>query len=149
MVVLVDQTTGLATGTFALKQAKDAQDVSTKKEIELLAQLDHENILKLEDHFKSGGNAFVVTEFCGGGDLEQVINQHKSHGKCISPELVWKWSCQMLKGMNYLHQNRKMHRDLKPANIFIMTDGTSIKLADFGLAKDDAGVTTNMPTGCP
>lgn len=42
---------------------------------------------------------------------------------------------QLLQGLLHCHERRIMHRDLKPSNLLVDTDGTTLKIADFGLAR--------------
>ena len=48
------------------------------------------------------------------GDLEQYIKKTKESNTQINSNLVYRWSIQMIKAINYLHENKIMHRDIKP-----------------------------------
>lgn len=41
---------------------------------------------------------------------------------------------QVMHGLNYLHQNNYTHNDLKPSNILVLSDGVTVKIADFGVS---------------
>lgn len=102
------------------------------REIKLLQELNHPNIVKLLDVFHLNGMLYFTLEY-GPIDLENlIINQRDKiilephHVKCIMK--------QILNGLSYLHSNWVMHRDLKPSNMVITADG-HIKIIDFNSAK--------------
>ena len=142
----MDKNTGSEVGPFAMKRLRGQLGESFKREIEMLGRLNHENILGLVDHFRTYDHHFIITEFCGGGDMKSFIDKYKSSNQCIPPFLVWKLGSQMARGLRYLHSNKNMHQDLKPANI-LMTDGSDLKIADFGIANNDAGSTVMSHSG--
>ena len=48
--------------------------------------------------------------------------------------------CQVCEALDYAHQEQVIHRDIKPSNIFLMADGRTVKVGDFGISKVlDAG----------
>jgi eukaryotic-like serine/threonine-protein kinase len=83
--------------------------------------------------FDSGewaGHPFLVMELLEGATLQDTIKQQVQ-----PPSQVLDWSLQLLDGLAAAHAQTVLHRDLKPSNIFLTTSG-SIKLLDFGVAKD-------------
>merc|ERR1719204_1370866 len=54
----------------------------------------------------------------------------------LSASLVQSLSKQLLEGICYCHANRMFHRDLKPQNLLISADGSTLKIADFGLGRE-------------
>jgi serine/threonine protein kinase len=83
----------------------------------------------------------IVMEYCDGGDLRGKINLFKENKKEIDDSLVVIWMAQVGMALSFCHNRNIMHRDLKPENIFLMKDGKTCKLGDFGVAK--ALATTN------
>ena len=90
-------------------------------EIELLAKINHPNIIKFEDHISDNirNEILIVFEFCPDGDLERVINIWKTENKYYSTNsshtnLLLNWLTQLASAINYLHTyNPKiMHRDV-------------------------------------
>ena len=117
------------------KEATKQQDDDKKflKEIEVLALLDHPNILKILEYFYDDSNYYVVTELITGGELfDHVQKQHNfsENRVCLIME-------QLFSVVRYLHSKGIVHRDLKLENILVESmsntdDEIIIKLIDFG-----------------
>mmetsp|Transcript_40618 Transcript_40618/g.63577 ORF Transcript_40618/g.63577 Transcript_40618/m.63577 type:complete len:504 (-) Transcript_40618:75-1586(-) len=121
----------------AVKHCKDAvrQGKSILREVRLLARLHHENLLHLVDFpavpSPDFSDVFLVLPYMPA-DLHKVI-----HGKQnLSDRHVQAITCQILRGLCFLHRAGVAHRDLKPANILLNSD-CSLKICDFGLARGD------------
>nr|XP_048307915.1 cyclin-dependent kinase 3 isoform X1 [Myodes glareolus] len=101
------------------------------REISLLKELRHPNIVKLLDVVHREKKLYLVFEF-----LTQDLKKHMESAP--TPELplnvVKSYLSQLLQGLNFCHCHRVIHRDLKPQNLLINEFG-AIKLADFGLAR--------------
>ena len=67
-------------------------------------------------------------------DLKKFMRA-KGQTATLPREQAQSFLYQILQALIYLHQHRIFHRDLKPQNLLVNTEGTSIKLADFGLAR--------------
>lgn len=70
-------------------------------------------------------------ELCEGGNLADLLK--KTTGP-RDPAMAFRLFCQILNGVEILHQNGIVHRDLKPGNIFVDGDKQLLKIGDFGLA---------------
>eukprot|EP01031_Cornospumella_fuschlensis_P028939 gene28939-34928_t len=103
---------------------------STLREITLLMQLDHENVVKLENVVMDRVRINLVFELIDG-DLKKYMEGHKDR---LPQKLVQSFTLQMLRGIEYCHSMGVMHRDLKPQNILVTNSGR-LKIADFGLAR--------------
>eukprot|EP00462_Mataza_sp_D1_P025638 CAMPEP_0175137698 /NCGR_PEP_ID=MMETSP0087-20121206/9951_1 /TAXON_ID=136419 /ORGANISM="Unknown Unknown, Strain D1" /LENGTH=393 /DNA_ID=CAMNT_0016420545 /DNA_START=39 /DNA_END=1220 /DNA_ORIENTATION=- len=127
----------LATGNIvALKkmrlESEDEGVPSTAiREISLLRQLDHQNVVKLLDVVHGDKKLYLVFEY-----LDQDLKRYMDciDRKMLHPMLVKSYLYQLLRGLAYCHSHRILHRDLKPQNLLIDRQGT-LKLADFGLAR--------------
>ncbi|KAM3146403.1 hypothetical protein pb186bvf_001372 [Paramecium bursaria] len=101
-----------------------------EKEIEILAKLDHPNIIKLVDSKRTQNHFYLVFEFCEHGDLDA-----KNTKDGVLPEKeIRKIIQQLALALEKMHSLRIVHRDLKLANILVSRN-FQIKLADFGFAK--------------
>ncbi|MCG3173704.1 MAG: Serine/threonine-protein kinase PknD [Myxococcota bacterium] len=103
------------------------------REANVMAMLNHPNIVRLIEHGDNGKNYFIVMEFLEGGDLWKAFEE----GKLTYP-LIIRAITHILDGLAFAHQHGIIHRDLKPSNVFFDREGVA-KLADFGLAKMPAG----------
>ncbi len=98
------------------------------QEYELIAELEHPNIVKIFDLGVSDDHAHIAMEYLPGGDLKQKIQ------KGINEQDAVDYIQQIGSALAKVHEVGVLHRDLKPGNIMLREDG-SIALIDFGLAK--------------
>jgi len=110
---------------------------SFRKEIDILAMLDHPHVLKLYGAVVDDDNICIVTELVPGGSLFDLIHTKP----LLKPEAVIVIGTGVCKGMTYLHSMGIIHRDLKPGNLLMgavqSPSGPQlvVKVADFGLAR--------------
>ncbi|KAH3871880.1 cyclin-dependent kinase 1-like [Dreissena polymorpha] len=102
------------------------------REISLLKELQHPNIVCLEDVLMQENKLYLVFEFLSM-DLKRYMDTIPS-GQFMDKMLVKSYTYQVTQGILFCHQRRVLHRDLKPQNLLIDNNGV-IKLADFGLAR--------------
>jgi serine/threonine protein kinase len=100
------------------------------REIIVLKQLRHDNVVHLRDVVLETGRLYLVFELVHM-DLKKLMD---SYDVPLQPSLVRSYVAQILDGLAYIHSMGIMHRDLKPQNLLVTKSG-SIKLADFGLAR--------------
>jgi len=98
------------------------------QEYEMIAELDHPNIVRIFDLGVSDDHAHIAMEYVPGGDLKQRIRQGILEDDAIQ------YTKQIASALARLHALGILHRDLKPGNIMVRADG-SLVLIDFGLAK--------------
>jgi serine/threonine protein kinase len=98
------------------------------QEFELIAELEHPNIVRIHDLGVSDDHAHIAMEYLDGGDLKQRIATR------MTPATAVHYFRQMVSAIAEIHSVGILHRDLKPANIMLRADD-SIALIDFGLAK--------------
>lgn len=101
------------------------------REIKLLREFKHENIIELVDCFTTPDLAVCLVYECAFTDLEKII---KNKAIPISLADTKKHLLSLLTACDKIHNRWILHRDLKPDNLLFMKDGT-MKLADFGLAR--------------
>mmetsp|Transcript_13329 Transcript_13329/g.29143 ORF Transcript_13329/g.29143 Transcript_13329/m.29143 type:complete len:319 (+) Transcript_13329:84-1040(+) len=121
----------------AMKESKDSSEEGVPstaiREVALLKELSHPNVVRLLDVLCSTTKLVLVFEF-----LEHDLKKYmRSVGAMLEPRVVQSLTFQLLDGIQFCHSNRILHRDLKPQNLLInRTDrGLVLKLADFGLAR--------------
>ncbi len=95
--------------------------------------LNHPNILIIHDIGESNGLQYIVSEFIDGETLSARIRR----GRVSMAEAV-EYSIQIASALAASHKAGIVHRDVKPDNVMVRRDG-SIKVLDFGLAKDTGG----------
>jgi serine/threonine protein kinase len=99
------------------------------REIRVLAQLDHENLVRAFDAGKDGNVYYLITEYVPGTDLRRLIRS----GGPLSMQQAATIISQAAKGLGHAHQQGLIHRDVKPGNILVTPEGHT-KVSDLGLA---------------
>lgn len=106
-----------------------------REEIFIMCQLDHPNIVRLEEVYESHTEIYLVQELCLGGELFDRLDEqpdyHYTEGECA--RLVK----QMMCAVRYLHSKGIIHRDLKLENFLFSNTlpDSELKMIDFGLSK--------------
>uniref|UniRef100_A0A3B4APJ9 Serine/threonine-protein kinase PLK n=1 Tax=Periophthalmus magnuspinnatus TaxID=409849 RepID=A0A3B4APJ9_9GOBI len=108
---------------------KQHQREKMSSEIAIHKSLNHPNVVGFHGFFEDDDFVFVVLELCRRRSLLEL---HKRRKAVTEPEARY-LMMQLLKGVQYLHNNRIIHRDLKLGNIFL-NDDMDLKIGDFGLA---------------
>jgi formylglycine-generating enzyme required for sulfatase activity/tRNA A-37 threonylcarbamoyl transferase component Bud32 len=144
----------------ALKMILSAEFATTEELIrfmiegEMLARLNHPNIVHVFEVGRQDGNPFIALEYVAGGTLADFLKDHSLPVR-EAAALVELLAC----AVHHAHLNGIIHRDLKPANVLLdhaPSAGPSLgnpKIADFGLARPVAGspslTTSGMVIGTP
>lgn len=116
-----------------LQKSKDFSAKLFKHEVDILADLEHENILQVIESFEDAACFYLVTVACKGGELfDRIVDNTFDFTEKMAAKLVR----TMLDSIKYIHDKGIVHRDLKPENyIFETTDPNSrMILIDFGCA---------------
>eukprot|EP00747_Dinoflagellata_sp_TGD_P164001 gnl/TRDRNA2_/TRDRNA2_183343_c0_seq1.p1 gnl/TRDRNA2_/TRDRNA2_183343_c0~~gnl/TRDRNA2_/TRDRNA2_183343_c0_seq1.p1 ORF type:complete len:317 (+),score=68.77 gnl/TRDRNA2_/TRDRNA2_183343_c0_seq1:43-993(+) len=119
----------------AMKNMKlDAQEEGVPstaiREIALLKELSHPNVVRLLDVFCKPNKLVLVFEFLEN-DLKKYM---KALNGRLTPATIKSFGYQLCKGVEFCHSNRIIHRDIKPQNLLI-DSRMRLKIADFGLAR--------------
>lgn len=102
------------------------------REISLMKELKHENIVSLYDVIHTENKLMLVFEYMDR-DLKKYMDLRGDRGQ-LDYVTIKSFMQQLLRGIAFCHDNRVLHRDLKPQNLLINNKG-QLKLADFGLAR--------------
>lgn len=104
------------------------------KEIRLVQQLDHPNIIRYLDSFIEDNQLHLVFEYAEAGDLKRQLRKAREREARFDERVIWKYFSQIAEALRHMHERRVMHRDLKPANVFLTLNGT-VKVGDLGLGR--------------
>ena len=110
-----------------IKNEKSMQKIFN--EVEILANLNHANIIKLYEIFENDKYYFFVTEFAEKGDLLRLIDNNGTFNEAQS-FLILK---DLVESLKYLHSKSILHRDVKLDNI-LLNSRYKVKLCDFGIS---------------
>lgn len=107
----------------------DGDRTRISREIKILRQIRHPNIIQLYEIIETPNKLFLITEFAPNGELfDYIVNKTRLKEKEAS-----KFLQQILCAVEYLHSIGIVHRDLKPENL-LLDHNYSIKVVDFGLS---------------
>jgi cyclin-dependent kinase len=127
-----DRVTGeiLALKKIRLEAEDEGIPSTAIREISLLKELQHENIVRLCDVVHTEKKLTLVFEYLDQ-DLKKYLDVCDGG---LDQNTVRSFLYQLIKGVAFCHHHRVLHRDLKPQNLLINREG-ELKLADFGLAR--------------
>jgi serine/threonine protein kinase len=112
-----------------------------RREMQIMANMSHENIIKLEQFDEDDMGMYLIMEYFDGIEIDDYL---KNKIGIFPEEKAKPIMTQILRAFDFAHKQGIVHRDIKPANILINSDGTKIKILDFGIAKmkDDISMQT-------
>ncbi|XP_045502837.1 cyclin-dependent kinase-like 1 isoform X2 [Colias croceus] len=100
------------------------------REIRMLKNLKHPNLVNLIEVFRRKRKLHLVFEYCDHTVLHEMEKYPAGCPELLSKQIIW----QTLQGVAYCHRHNCIHRDVKPENILLTSDGV-VKLCDFGFAR--------------
>jgi serine/threonine protein kinase len=103
-----------------------------EREAQLIASLQHPNIVAVYDFGDTGNLTYLVMQYVGGGTLRDKLRG----GRALDPRQAILYCQQMARALHHAHLRGIVHRDVKPQNMLISTsDSNQLLLSDFGIAK--------------
>ncbi|XP_060628877.2 striated muscle preferentially expressed protein kinase isoform X1 [Anolis sagrei] len=115
---------------------------SARRELGILAQLDHERVVYFHDAFEKRNALIIVMELCTGDELLERIARKSS----VNESEIRSYMRQVLEGINYLHHHGILHLDIKPENLLLAEPGSDqVRICDFGNAQE---LTPDEPQYC-
>ncbi|RAL15624.1 putative Ste20-like serine/threonine protein kinase [Aspergillus homomorphus CBS 101889] len=137
----VDKRTGasVAIKIIDVENAEDeVEDII--QEIAILSELNSPYVTRYHGSFLKGSSLWIVMEFCSGGSCSDLMRPGT-----IPEEYIMIILRELLRGLDYLHSDKKLHRDVKAANILLTSNG-QVKLADFGVSSQLSATMTKKNT---
>jgi len=102
------------------------------REAEMAGQLRHPGIVTVYDAGEDDGIAWIAMEHLQG----QILNQHALPDTLLPTATTLEIVARVADALDYAHEHHVIHRDVKPANIMIDNEARSVKLMDFGVARN-------------
>ncbi|MDH4095597.1 MAG: protein kinase [Betaproteobacteria bacterium] len=99
------------------------------EEYNLVERVSSRHVARVHAHGVQDNNAYLVMEFCEGGDLNKRLGN-----KALPPDEALRIFLQLMLALGDIHEQGILHRDLKPQNLMFRADG-SLAIVDFGVAK--------------
>jgi serine/threonine protein kinase len=118
----------------AIKLLRDDGDLRSvarfEQEAQILARLQHPNIVTVFDTGVDGGERFIVMELVEGPTLRELLDRE---GR-LALERAAEIASGLASALGFAHEHDVVHRDVKPSNVLLPPDG-GVKLADMGIAR--------------
>ena len=103
---------------------------SIRQEAQVVASLNHQNIVGVFDQGQQDGAPFIVMEYVDGQSLAEILRNEGT----IDPDRAASVAVDIAAALDAAHRQGMVHMDVKPGNVLVTEDG-QVKLADFGIAK--------------
>jgi serine/threonine protein kinase len=113
------------------------------KEMNILSQLNHDNIVRLYQVYMLNDKIYMIMEYLKGGELLQAICQREFYSEGDARKLLK----QIASALQYIHIREVIHRDVKPENLILsdVSFTSPVKLVDFGFATTEKAL-KDQPT---
>lgn len=120
----------MPSGNKETEQKKQTMIDALEREMNLLRDLQHENIVQYLGSNSEGNFLNIFLEYVPGGSVATMLTNYGA----FEESLIRNFVRQILNGLRYLHERSIIHRDIKGANVLVDNKG-GIKISDFGISK--------------
>ena len=123
------------------------EEIRLKREIQIVNQLNHQNIIKIYEIKEDKNNFYLIMEYYSEGDLYRFLSKYNKLNEEDASIIFY----QIVNGVEYLHNNLICHRDLKLENILI-DKKKNVKIIDYNLSNfflESNGCILKTPCGSP
>jgi serine/threonine protein kinase len=103
-----------------------------EREAKAVAQLEHDNIVRIYDYRRQDDRYYIVMNYIEGYDLADELNQLRRENKLMEISKALPLLAQVAGALDFAHAAGIVHRDVKPSNVLMTKSGKAI-LTDFGL----------------
>ena len=129
-----------------LKESLDSSEAEGllgrfKQEAQAAGRLNHPGVVSIYDYGETADVAFIAMEYISGKELKSYFDKGEKFALTDTVRIM----SAILEALEHAHQSKVVHRDIKPANIMI-TDDARVKVADFGVAKIESSLATQIGT---
>jgi serine/threonine protein kinase len=100
-------------------------------EAQILADLSHQNIVRVLQVFEENDTAYMALEYIKGHDLLEIIDEKKA---ALTPDQIVAMTRKLVSALAHIHDQQLLHCDISPDNICVRADGEPV-LIDFGSAR--------------
>lgn len=114
-----------------------AYKIRFEREIKILINLEHPNIIPIYDYDISETEIYYVMKYVKGNTLKEMIVGLPIESKVFI-------FCELLNIFSFIHKNKVVHRDIKPENIIVDEKSGNIYVLDFGISKIDEPELTKL-----
>lgn len=142
--------------TGAERAVKTTAKASVKKvagwhrEVAIMKQLDHPNIVRLHETFEDDDSVYLVMDLCKGGELYERLIDEENFGDEDAASVMQ----QIFRAIGYMHGRHVCHRDVKTQNFLFLNEGpisqTVLQVIDFGISRQfEPGEVLTTKVGTP
>ena len=120
----------LALKRIRFEDGEEGVPVAALREISLLTDIAHPNIVPLRDTHVATSRLFLVLEL-----LDCHLRTYLRERGGLDQQTCANFNAQILAGVAHCHDRQVLHRDLKPENVLVRRQDRTVKIADFGLSR--------------
>ena len=117
------------------------------REVKIVAQLEHRNIVPVHDYGEEDGQPYIVMRYMSGGSIDDFLANGPMPIQQVCDIIE-----QIAPALDFAHSKNVLHRDLKPSNVLMDSNGGAY-LTDFGIARilgeTSSNITTQGVVGTP